>query len=112
MYAFRAILFTTSNVSGGVKFAIAGTATATSFIARALVDDTSALKVVGTARTTTLGATIGDITAVTVANVIIEGTIVVNAGGTLTVQFAQNASNVNASTVLTNSYFQLISIGS
>ena len=112
VYAFRAILFTTSNVSGGVKFAIAGTATATSFIARALVDDTSALKVVGTARTTTLGATIGDITAVTVANVIIEGTIVVNAGGTLTVQFAQNASNVNASTVLTNSYFQLISIGS
>lgn len=112
VYAFRAVLFTTSNVAGGIKFAIAGTATATSFVARAVVDDTSALKVVGTARTTTLGATLGDITAVTVANVVIEGTIVVNAGGTLTVQFAQNASNGSASTVLTNSTFQLISVGS
>lgn len=112
VYAFRAVLFTTSNVAGGVKFAIGGTATANGFIAHAHVIDTSVMKVVGTERTVTLGATVGDITAVTVANVVIEGLINVNAGGTLTVQFAQNASNGTGSTVLTNSYFELISIGS
>lgn len=111
VYAFRAVLFTTSNSAGGIKFAIGGTATATSFNAFATVIEGSALKAVGTERTTTLGATIGNITAVTTATAIIEGSIVVNAAGTLTVQFAQNASTASQSSVLSVSYFQLISIG-
>ena len=111
-YAFRAVLFTTSNVAGGIKFAIAGTATATRMFAYAKVIEASALKTVGTERVTALATTFGDITAVTVANVEIEGEIVVNAAGTLTVQFAQNASNGTGSVVKACSYFELISIGS
>ena len=104
VYKFRAVLFTTSNVAGGVKFAIGGTATATSVIYAAQVFETAGITI-GTARATALGTTVGDVTAVTVATCVIEGTIVVNAAGTLTVQFAQNASNGTASSVLVNSTF-------
>lgn len=112
VYGFRAVLFTTSNVAGGVKAAIGGTATATSIIAEADVKDASTLIAAGTTRVTALATTFGDATAVTAARITIEGQIVVNAAGTLTVQFAQNVSNGTASTVLAGSYFELISIGS
>lgn len=109
-YAFTAVLYTTSNVAGGVKAAIGGTATATSIIYQAEVLDGSTLATMGTARATSLATTVGDVTAVTAARITISGTIVVNAAGTLTVQFAQNASNGSASSVLVNSSFQLIPI--
>lgn len=109
-YAFTAVLYTTSNVAGGVKAAIGGTATATSIIYQAEVMDGSTLATMGTARATSLGTTVGDVTAVTAARITITGTIVVNAAGMLTVQFAQNASNGSASSVLVNSSFQLIPI--
>ena len=109
-YAFTAVLYTTSNVAGGVKAAIGGTATATSIIYQADVLDGSTQATVGTARATALAATVGDVTAVTAARITITGTIVVNAAGTLTVQFAQNTSNGSASSVLVNSSFQLIPI--
>jgi hypothetical protein len=112
IYSFRAVLFTTTNTSGGVKFAIGGTATATAITAYAYVTDAGVLKVPGTSKVTVLGSTLGDITAVANATAIIEGQIVVNAGGTLTVQFAQNASFGTGSTVNAGSYFELISIGS
>lgn len=104
VYKFRAVLFTTSNVAGGVKFAIGGTATATSVIYAAQVFETAGVTM-GTARATALATAVGDVTAVTAATCIIEGTIVVNAAGTLTVQFAQNVSNGTASSVLVNSTF-------
>lgn len=109
-YAFTAVLYTTSNVAGGVKAAIGGTATATSIIYQAEVLDGSTLATMGTARATSLATTVGDVTAVTAARITITGTIVVNAAGTLTVQFAQNASNGTASSVLVNSSFQLIPV--
>ncbi|MBL8186579.1 MAG: hypothetical protein JNK38_01155 [Acidobacteria bacterium] len=109
-YAFTAVLYTTSNVAGGVKAAIGGTATATSIIYQADVLDGSTQATVGTARATALATTVGDVTAVTAARITITGAIVVNAAGTLTVQFAQNASNGSASSVLVNSSFQLIPI--
>lgn len=112
VYAFRAILFTTSHVAGGVKFAIGGTATATSLIAEARVFDASTLATVGTSRVTAMATTLGDVTVVAVAQCTIEGLIVVNAAGTITIQLAQNASNGTASTVLAGSYFELIPIGS
>lgn len=112
IYAFRAVLQTTSNSAGGVKFAIGGTATATSLFAEATVKDGSALATMGTPRVTAMTTTFGDVTAVSNALVIIEGQITVNAGGTLTIQFAQNASNGTASTVKAGSYMELISIGS
>lgn len=112
VYAIRAVLFTTSNVAGGVQCAIGGTATATSIIAEADVKDGSALATAGTTRVAALATAMGDVTAVTAARITIEGQIVVNAAGTITIQFAQNASNGTASTVKAGSYMQLISIGS
>lgn len=108
-YAFRAVLFTSSGSSGGVKAAIAGTATATSIRYEGLTYNAAALS--AQTRSTALGTAVGGVTAVTAALIIIEGLIVVNAAGTLTVQFAQNASNGTASSVLTGSYFQVIPIG-
>lgn len=109
-YAFTAVLYTTSNVAGGVKAAISGTATATSIVYEAEVKDGSTFATMGTSRATALGTTVGDVTAVTAARITITGTIVVNAAGTLTVQFAQNASNGTASSVLVNSSFNLVPI--
>lgn len=104
-YSFEAVLYTASNSGGGVQFAIAGTATATLIIYEAIVDSGGALNTIGTSRATALGTKVGDVTAVTVARCRITGTITVNAAGTLTVQFAQNASNGSASSVLVGSSF-------
>lgn len=112
IYSFRAVLFTTSNTSGGIKFAIGGTATVNGLTAYAYVTDAGVLKVPGTSKVTALSTAFGDVTAVSAATVIIEGQVAVNAGGTLTIQFAQNASFGTGSTVEIGSYFELISIGS
>jgi lysophospholipase L1-like esterase len=107
-YRFEAILYTTSNVAGGVQFAIAGTSTATSIIYEDLVNDanTNAAQT----RATALATAVGGVTAVTNAYSKITGTITVNAAGTLTVQFAQNASNGTASSVLVGSTFVVTQI--
>ena len=104
-YSFRAMLFTTSNVAGGVKAAIGGTATATSIIYQGRTVDGTTLG--ADDRATSLGTAVGGITTVTVAFVEIDGTIKVNAAGTPTVQFAQNASNGAASSVLVGSSFMV-----
>lgn len=104
-YRFEAVLYTTSNVAGGVKFAIGGTATATAVIYEAVVWQTGQDVATGTQRATALATAVGDVTAVTTAYIRITGTITVSAAGTLTVQFAQNASNGSASSVLVGSTF-------
>jgi len=104
-YYFEATLFTASDVAGGVKFAIGGSATATSIIYEANITNAGATVTPGTARATALATTVGDATAVTAAKVKITGTITVANAGTLTVQFAQNASNGTASSVLVGSNF-------
>lgn len=109
VYSFEAILFTTSNVAGGVKAAIAGTATATAIAYEALVFNAAALA--AQTRAAALAAAVGGVTAVTVALIRISGLITVNAAGTLTVQFAQNASNGAASSVLVGSHFRVNQIG-
>ena len=105
VYCIRAVLFTSANIAGGVKSAISGTATATSFAASIMTFDLT-----GSANkqdfVTALGSSSG-ITTATAAKIVIDGTIVVNAGGTITVQFAQNASNAAASSVLVGSYLDL-----
>lgn len=107
-YIFTAKLYTTSNVAGGVKAAIAGTATATSIIyeGRTISGGTTTQT-----RATALGTEVGAVTAVTAAYIEINGTIVTNAGGTLVVQFAQNASNAGATTLLTGSSFEVKPLG-
>lgn len=107
-YAFEAKLYTTSNIAGGVKASIAGTATATTIVYEGT---TFSAGTVTQTRATALATAVGAITAVTAAFVEINGTILVNGAGTLTVQFAQNASSASASTVLTNSTFILRPIG-
>lgn len=106
-YRFDAILFTTSNVAGGVKVAIGGTVTATAIVYEGLTTDAG-----GTtqSRGTTMAATVGAQTAATNAYIKISGTITVNAAGTLTVQFAQNTSNGAASSVLVGSTFETTEI--
>jgi glycerol-3-phosphate dehydrogenase len=108
-YRFKARLYTTSNSSGGVKAAIGGTATATAIIYEAITHNGAAVS--AQTRATSLGTAVGGVTAVTAALIEIEGTIAVNAAGTLTVQFAQNASNGTASSVLVGSYFEVWEIG-
>jgi hypothetical protein len=100
-YAFTATLYTTSNTSGGVKFAIAGTATATSVIYEAVVMETTSIA--AKTRASSMAGAVGGVTAVATAFCRITGTIVVNAGGTLTVQFAQNASHASDSIVVVGS---------
>jgi len=100
-YTFEADLYTTSNVAAGVKFAIAGTATATSIVYEAIVNDPA--PAAAQTRAAALATTVGAITAVTAAKARITGTITVNAGGTLTVQMAQNVGNAAGSVALRGS---------
>lgn len=109
-YAFEAMLYTTSSSSGGIKSAIAGTATATSIIYESLTIQTGTTVATTASRSTALAGTVANVTAVTVATVMIKGTIVVNAAGTLTVQFARNAAS-GTSSVLVGSTFILKPIG-
>ena len=85
-----------------MKVAISGTATATNISYAGYNYNGATVNAVSTA--TSLGTAVGAATAVT-TNVIIEGTIAVNAAGALTVQMAQNASDGTPSSVLVNSNF-------
>lgn len=106
-YSFEAILFTTSNVASGVQAGIGGTATATAIIYEGLTVN-AGLTTQG--RAAALGTAVGAVTAVTAAQMKINGTITVNAGGTLTAQFAQNVAGGAASSVLVGSTFTVENI--
>jgi len=117
IYEIDVQLMTTSNVAAGVKAAINASSsttqilTATALRNQILIIDGAAAAPVTNARQTVLG-TGGGVTAVTVAVVMIKGFIVVNVPGGIAVQFAQNASNAAASSVLTQSYFKLTRVDS
>lgn len=98
IYRFEAKLYTTSDVAGGIKVAIGGTATATAIRYEGLTTDAG---LTTQSRSAALGTAVG---AVTAAYVTITGTITVNAAGTLTVQAAANAATGTTS-VLTGSTF-------
>lgn len=104
-YTFRAVLFVTPNATGGHKYAMGGTATASSIRYSILsVDDTSNLNVI-TSQQTSVGGSAGQAGATT-AYTVIEGTIQCNGTGTFAPQFAQNtATPATTSSVLINSYF-------
>ena len=91
---FWAELHLNASSTGGYKFAIAGTATATSIIYRGELTVETATAFLATGRATSLGSAILQVASgVEDAFAIVCGTITVNAGGTLTVQFAQNTAN-------------------
>lgn len=104
-YSFNTFLYTSSNASGGVQFAIAGTATATSIIYNALTFNAAVVS--AQTRATALATSVGGVTNVVAAYTEINGTITVNAAGTLTVQFAQNASFATQSSMLVGSFMLL-----
>lgn len=70
----------------------------------------AAAALVAQTRATALDTAVCASTASTTGTCKINGVIQVNAAGTLTVQFAQNASDGTASSVLANQYLQLIPI--
>ena len=102
-YVFRAYLPVTVDGTGGIKIAIGGTATWTSVNETAYAYTASAIATVNNA-TATPGTTLT--AALTSYNsIIIEGTVKINAAGTLAVQMAQNAAGGSASSVLVNASF-------
>lgn len=103
-YTFRACVGYSSISNSGLKIGIGGTATATSFYAAALLYASNAL--VLNAAATSMGQ-IFFTTGTIAGQVIIEGSIVVNAGGTLTIQIAQNASQSGTNVVTLGSPFQV-----
>lgn len=105
-YKFHAWLPTTATTAGGVQFAISGTATATNIIYEGVLTAT-ATGFLSDTRVASLGSVVGSSATATSATCVIDGTIVVNAGGTLTVQFAQNTTNASASTVLQGANFEV-----
>lgn len=106
-YLFEAYVPGTATANGGAKFAIGGTATATtcSYTGTNLNGATNN----ATTTTTTLGNAVGAATAV-LTYALIRGAIVVNAGGTLTVQIAQNASHADTTSAYVNGYFTVVRV--
>lgn len=100
---FKATLYTTSNVAAGVKSAIAFSGTGNIIYSGVTI----ASGIVTYGQTTTSGTAVAGVTAVTASQITLEGTLVVTNSGDLTVQFAQNASNASASTVLAGSTLEV-----
>jgi hypothetical protein len=101
-YKIFAQLFVTADATGGLKVALSGTATLTAarYKIRAVNNGTNedVLNDVKTALNSSSGHA-----GATAAEVIVEGVITVNAAGTLTVQFAQNAANGTSSVLVGSS---------
>lgn len=104
-YKFEAVLFVDADVTGGSKYAIGGTATATAIIYQVNLLDNGANAYTITSRQTALAGSAGQ-AGTTAGLAKIEGVITVNASGTLTVQFAQNAAS-GTSSVLIGSTFKV-----
>ena len=103
-YFFEANLIMSCNAVGGAKFAISGTCTATRIRYEILMVDNTAKAFVIASYQTALGGTGGAATSGTDNLAIIRGTIVVNAAGTLKVQFAEQVTS-GTTTVLSESTF-------
>jgi len=99
-YGFKVGLFYTANAASGIQMSMGGTATATAIIFQNYITTTSGFAL--SLKSTALGASAGS-TPSTGDYAWMEGTITVNAGGTLTAQFAQNVSGGTASSVLIGS---------
>ena len=104
-YRFEAVIYTTSNVAGGIKIATSATGGMfTSFFVDKMVTNGTAISY--RARSTTDTADQVAITAVTDATVFLKGMFKTATSGTWAITFAQNASNGAASTALTGSYLR------
>lgn len=109
-YNCRGHIHGVSGATGGVKVALtaSGGLTATSLSATAMTLNGAAFVTSGVATITALGTIIG--VAAIYSDMYIDMGIVVNVGGTLLVQGAQQASNATTTTFLKNSTFQCIRV--
>lgn len=107
VYTIEAYISGVGTANSGMKLAIGGTATATTISYNGKNYDGTTLNANST--TTTLGNAVGGATAAFTDGVIL-GTIVVANAGTLTVQFAQNASHADTTSVYVNSYMKVTRI--
>jgi hypothetical protein len=98
-YRFRAVLFVNTDAVGGHKYAISLTSAPTSIIYQINSIDNTALAFKITSRQTSSGGAAGEASG-TVYETIIEGSVVVNATATISVQFAQNAANGTSSVLI------------
>jgi hypothetical protein len=99
-YAFEVELSFTDVAAGGIKCAMAGTATATNIIYDGWIVDAANAGIKGNAQAAALGGVVASaLTTGTAGHVTISGTIEVNAAGTLAVQAAQNTANATATVI-------------
>jgi len=106
-YEFRAILHLTAAATGGVKLAMGGTCTATAIRYQIeIISDTTNILAVSATQNALGGAS--GVQADTSYFAEVTGTITVNAGGTLTVQLAENtAVGATSATALQGSIFRV-----
>lgn len=104
-YSFSAVLHThDAGATGGFKFAMGGTATATAIICEVTLQPVDDLGVGVAERLTALGSAKAWSGGATDVFATMRGLITVNAAGTLTVQFAQETAS-GTSSVLVGSTF-------
>lgn len=103
-YKFKAILFTESDISAGVKVSLEGTSVFSSLKAEALSYEAG---IVAQTRVTAFSTNAVAITSVTNNYIVIEGAITCTTSGTFEIHFAQNVSNAVPSKVLSGSIFDI-----
>lgn len=109
-YEIEARLYVTADATGGQKYALAGTATATAIVYDTVIADLADASSSAAGRATALGtATALAGNTRTAFAVAIRGTITVNAGGTLLVQAAQNSAS-GTTTILRGSTLRVLAV--
>jgi len=107
-YRFRAVLHVTMGAGGGCQWAVAsdGALTVTNFVQQnTVMNNTAATLTVS--RQTTLGTATSLAATPTSACIVVEGAFVVNAPGSVVLQFAQATSNGTPSSILIGSTFEV-----
>ncbi len=107
-YRFEAILHVTADVTGGHKYAIGGTVSASNIIYQinSINNGTNAFRI--NSRQTSIGGSAGEAVGTSYYTTI-SGTITVSVAGTLTVQFAEN-TGTGTSSILVGSTFVVTQI--
>lgn len=104
-YSFTAKLFVTADAAGGSKYAVAFNGTVTSIVYEVVAISEASNLIPIISRKSSVGASIGN-TGETALWVNIDGTIAVNNGGQLSIQFAENVST-NTSTIKAGSFLRV-----
>ena len=109
-YSFDAVLFLTMDATGLGKAAIGGTATATNIVFDGWCSRTAQSSILSVGFVNSMGTATTAFGTNTIKTVTLRGTITVNTGGTLTVQFAESSAS-GTSSVLVGSTFTVRDLG-